>query len=196
MSDDSVEQKEIPSEVGQVVEEAIDKIYNMLSLNDPDARQHVVALIRSYIEGKYFSTPQSFLLEAKAFSLKLLKGEIDPEALRTITDDYVKFAKAQSVNLIDSINKGEVDTEVVTERLASVRNVLADSGVFFHPPRRKHGSSAQGTTSSSSTTNIAANGGCRRPNLSGKSSRETKWGCPKASGAALTAQTLITSIDA
>jgi hypothetical protein len=136
MSDDSVEQKEIPSEVGQIVEEAIDKIYNILLPNDPDARQRVAALIRSYIEGKYFSTPQSFLLEAKAFGLKLLKGEMDSEALRTIADDYVNFAKAQAVNIVDSIKKGEVDPEVVTERLASIRNVLADSG-FFPPTTPK-----------------------------------------------------------
>jgi hypothetical protein len=51
MSDDPVERKEIPSEVGQIVEDAIDKIYNILLLNDPGARQRVAALIRSYIEG-------------------------------------------------------------------------------------------------------------------------------------------------
>jgi hypothetical protein len=137
MSDDSIGRKEIPPVVGQIVEDAIDKIYKALFLNDPDARQRIAALIRSYIDGKYFSTLESFLADqpfgipgSADFALKALKGEMNPEVLRTIVEGHVKLAGAQTVNVIDSILKGELDPEAVKNTTASLRNVLAD----FSPP--------------------------------------------------------------
>ena len=76
------------------------------------------ALIRSYIEGKYFSTPQSFLKDqadrvAADVALKLIKGEMNPEDLLTIMDGQANFAGALAVNVMDSVLKGEMDFEAL-----------------------------------------------------------------------------------
>jgi hypothetical protein len=104
MSDDHVERKPL-SVVVEVVEEAIEKIYNILLLNDPDARQRVAGLIRSYIEAKYFpSAPQSFLDPrggpdwlngmvipgAVAVMEAVKRGDIDPTIIRRTMDDFIR----------------------------------------------------------------------------------------------------------
>jgi hypothetical protein len=104
MSDDLVERKPL-SVVAEVVEEAIEKIYNILLLNDPDTRQRVAGLIRSYIEAKYFpSAPQSFpdprggpdwlngmVIPGAVEVMEAVKrGDIDPTIIRRTVDDFIR----------------------------------------------------------------------------------------------------------
>jgi hypothetical protein len=149
MSDDLVERKPL-SVVAKVVEEAIDKINNILLLNDPDARQRVAGLIRSCIEARYFpSAPQSFP---------------DPRGGPDWKNGMVIPA---TVEVMEAVKRGDIDPTIIRRTADEfIRNMF---GAKFTTPQPKWRSTS--APPFFFTRNIAASAGLAKLNLFGTSSR-------------------------